>query len=81
MKRHRECDPHFYEMMILCWRSDPSDRPTFAQIAEYVDVRYAVAMADEDAFRDVVERGLDELATELLNVSENGTMWRNEMKK
>jgi serine/threonine protein kinase len=47
MRRHESCDPHLYEMMLLCWRADPTDRPTFKQVAAYLEVRVAHANGDK----------------------------------
>jgi serine/threonine protein kinase len=47
MNRHASCDPHLYEMLLLCWRSDPTDRPTFDEIAAYLEIRIAKADGDK----------------------------------
>jgi hypothetical protein len=47
MPRHPSCDPHLYEMMLLCWSSDPSERPSFFEISKYMQIRYDAAKEDD----------------------------------
>lgn len=48
MPRHPECDDHLYEALLLCWRSDPADRPSFDDLAKYLEARHDHAKAAAD---------------------------------
>lgn len=45
MERPRNCNVNVYELMMMCWRMDPNERPKFAEIVQIVD-RF-IEMADE----------------------------------
>lgn len=45
MDRPRNCNDAIYELMMMCWRTDPNERPKFADIVQKVD-RFIVT-ADE----------------------------------